>query len=202
MTTVSPAYEAADSGPYPFGLDVDGPQAQNRLSVFLRLIFAIPHFIALALIGIAAYVITIIAWFVILFTGKYPGGMVNFTTGALRWGIRAYGYTFLLTDKYPPFSLDDDAAYPIRVSANPQLDGRNRLTVFFRVIMIIPHAIVLGIINYVAELLGFVAWLIALFTGSVPAGLHNFLAGWLRWSTRYYAYALLLTDEYPPFSLS
>lgn len=202
MTTMTSAYEMADPGHYPFGLQVDGPQAQNRLSVLLRLIYVIPHVIVLGLLGIGVGVVTLIAWFVILFTGKYPQGMVNFAVGTLRWMARAYGYGFLLTDKYPAFSLEDDGAYPVRMSASPQIEGRNRLTVFFRVIMIIPHYIILGILNFVAEVLGFVAWLVALFTGSVPAGIHNFLAGWLRWTTRYAAYALLLTDEYPPFSLN
>ncbi len=202
MTTVSPAYEMADPGNYPFGVDVDGPQAQSRLSVLLRLIFAIPHFIAVALVGFVAYIITFIAWFIILFTGKYPEGMASLPVGMVRWVTRAYGYTYLLTDKYPPFSLDNDTSYPIRVSATPQIDGRNRLTVFFRVLMIIPHAIIIQLLTYVVGVLGFVAWLIALFTGTVPEGIHNFIAGWVRWNARYTAYAMLLTDEYPPFSLS
>lgn len=190
------------SGAYPVSLEVDPPQPQNRLSVLLRIIFAIPTLLGAMVVGIVAYVITIIAWFVVVITGKYPAGMANLPVGAVRWIARTYGYMYFLTDKYPPFSLDDDSAYPIRVNIVPQLDGRSRLTVFFRVIMIIPHAIILSILNYVAQLLAFFAWLVALFTGSVPAGIHNFIVGWLRWTTRYTAYALLLTDEYPPFSLS
>lgn len=202
MTTMTSAYEMADPGHYPFGLQVDGPQAQNRLSVLLRLIYVIPHVIVLGLLGIGVGVVTLIAWFVILFTGKYPQGMVNFAVGTLRWMTRAYGYGFLLTDKYPAFSLEDDGAYPVRVSASPQIEGRNRLTVFFRVIMIIPHYIILGVLMCVAGVLGLIGWVAALATGSVPGGLHNFIVGWLRWSVRSYAFAALLTDEYPPFSLS
>ena len=190
------------SGAYPVSLEVDEPQPQNRLSVLLRIIFAIPTLLGAMVVGIVAYIITIIAWFVVVITGKYPAGMANLPVGAVRWIARTYGYMYFLTDKYPPFSLDDDSAYPIRVNIVPQIDGRSRLTVFFRVIMIIPHAIILSILNYVAQLLAFFAWLVALFTGSVPAGIHNFIVGWLRWTTRYTAYALLLTDEYPPFSLS
>jgi hypothetical protein len=193
----------ADPGAYPFGLDVDGPQMQNRLSVLLRLIYAIPHFIAMAVLGLVAAVITLIAWFVILFTGKYPEGMANFVLGALRWGARGYGYAYLLTDKYPPFSLEADSTYPVRFLGDTvQIDGRNRLTVFFRIIMAIPHAIIVQVLTYAAAVVGLIAWVAALFTGSVPAGLHTFLTGWLRWSVRYYSYAALLTDEYPPFSLN
>ena len=91
--------------------------------------------------------------------------------------------------------------HPIRLVAEDDLQ-RNRLTVFFRVIMIIPHAIILYVLNAVANVLALVAWVAALITGTVPAGVHSFLVGWLRWSARYYAYAALLTDEYPPFSLN
>jgi hypothetical protein len=187
---------------FPFALDVDGPAPQGRLSVFLRYIFAIPQLIAVYLIGIGAQIVTLIAWFVIIFTGKYPAGMMTFATGYLRWSARAMGYIYLLTDKYPPFSLDADDAYPIRFSGEGQVDGRNRLTVFFRILMLIPHIIVLYILGAVASVVLVISWLAALFTGSVPAGMHTFLAGVLRWVVRIQAYALLLTDEYPPFALN
>lgn len=190
------------SGVFPFGLDVDGPQPQGRLSVFLRYIFAIPQLIAVYLLGIGAQIVTLVAWFAILFTGKYPAGMMNFATGYLRWSARTMGYLYLLTGTYPPFSLDADDAYPVRFSGEGQLDGRNRVTVFFRIFMLIPHIIVLYILGAVAGIVLFISWLVALFTGSVPAGMHTFLAGVLRWMVRLQAYALLLTDEYPPFSLN
>jgi hypothetical protein len=183
-------------------MSVDPPIAQNRLSVLLRIIFAIPVFIFAALVGIGLAIVTLIAWFVILFTGKYPAGMANFAAGGVRLSARMLGYLYLLTDKYPPFSLDEDSSYPIRPFASVQIEGRNRLTVFFRYIMAIPHLIILGALNYIIGLIGFIAWLIALFTGSVPAGLHGFIAGYVRWSLRSNAYIMLLTDEYPPFSLS
>ena len=68
--------------------------------------------------------------------------------------------------------------------------------------MIIPHAIILYFIQIAAQVVVFISWFIALFTGSVPPGLHTFVAGYQRWNLRYTAYALLLTDQYPPFSLS
>lgn len=201
MTAIPASIAVADGG-YPFGLEVDGPQPQNRLSVLLRIIYAIPHLIILALLGVAAEVITVIAWLVILITGKYPGGMANFVLGAMRWGARSYGYMFLLTDKYPPFSLEATADYPIRFDGTVAIDGRNRVTVFFRVLMAIPHLIILYVLTLVAEVVGFIAWIVGLFTGRVPDGLHTFLAGWLRWELRAVAYYALLTDEYPPFSMS
>jgi hypothetical protein len=187
---------------YPVGLDVDGPAAQNRLSVLLRLIFAIPHVIVLYILLLVAEIVVFISWWVILFTGKLPAGMANFVANVLQWGARVGGYYALLTDKYPPFAMGEDSSYPVRLSITPQLEGRNRLTVFFRILMVIPQAIVLYIVTLVAEILVFISWIVALFTGTVPAGMHNFIAGWLRWELRVNAYMLLLTDQYPPFSLN
>lgn len=187
---------------YPVSVEIDGPQPQNRLSVLLRLIFAIPAAIVAAVVGFVAVIVTIIAWFAILITGSYPEGMLRFAIGANRWGTRVWGYCLLLTDKYPPFSLEDDSAYPIRYQSAEEVTNRNRLTTFFRVIMIIPHYIIVSVLMYAAQIVALIGWFAALFTGSLPAGLHNFLAGFTRWNARYMAYALLQVDEYPPFSLS
>jgi hypothetical protein len=187
---------------YPVTLDIDPAAPQNRLTVLLRIFLMIPHAIILAILAIPAVIITLIAWFVILITGSYPAGMANFVANVLHWGARFSGYSSLLTDKYPPFALGADAAYPIRAGIDPQASGRNRLTVFFRVIMIIPHYVILYFLQLAAQVVVFISWFILLFTGSMPAGLHNFVTGYQRWNLRYTAYALLLTDEYPPFSLN
>lgn len=187
---------------YPVKVDIGGPQPQNRLSVLLRLIFAIPAAIVAAVIAIAAAVVTVIAWFAILITGGFPEGLLRFAIGAQRWITRVTAYTLLLTDKYPPFSLDDDTEYPVRFLSAEEISGRNRLTTLFRIIMIIPHYIIIAVLGYAAYIVAFIGWFAALFTGSLPAGLHTFLAGYVRWNARYMAYAGLLVDEYPPFSLS
>jgi hypothetical protein len=186
---------------YPFDLEVDAPQPQGRLSVFFRLIFGIPHFIVLYFLSIALSVITFIAWFAILFTGKYPAGLHRFALQVTHWSTRVSGYLYLLTDKYPPFALGDDAAYPVRLIGVGETEGRNRLTVFFRILMIIPHLIVLALLGIAAEVVLFIAWLVGWITGNVPQGLATFLAGVLRWQTRVNAYTYLLTDVYPPFSM-
>ena len=200
MTTMA----ASDSmaGAYPVNLDVDGPQPQNRVSVLLRILYAIPHLIAVMVLGIVAQVITLIAWFVIVITGKYPAGMANFIEGFSHWNARLNGYLWLLTDKYPPFAMGADDSYPVRLSLQTQLDGRNRVTVFFRIFMLIPHIIALYVVTLIGEIIAFISWIVALVTGSVPAGMHNFLVGWIRWQARVGAYATLLVDDYPPFSLN
>ena len=89
--------------------------------------------------------------------------------------------------------------HPIQVVVTDDLK-RNRLTVFFRQLLVIPHLIVLTLWSIVAEFAILIAWFAALFTGSVPAGLHNFIASWLRYATHVYAYLFMLADPYPPFS--
>jgi len=90
-------------------LDIAYPDAKNDLNRWLPLVkwlLAIPHYIVLAFLYIAAVVVVIIAWFAILFTGRYPQGMFDFVVGVLRWSLRVGAYAFLLvTDRYPPFSL-------------------------------------------------------------------------------------------------
>lgn len=188
---------------YPVVVDIDAAQPQNRWTVFFRLIMVIPHQIILYFLNIAAEVVLFIAWFAILFTGRYPAGMLNFTAGYIRWTTRVTAYAYLLTGQYPPFALGA-ADYPIRVDINGLVEGRNRLTTFWpiRFIMAIPHLIVLAVLAIVAVVLLIVAWFAALFTGSVPAGIHTFLTGFTRWQARVNAYVLLVTDQYPPFAMS
>ncbi len=88
--------------PYP-----DVPKDLNRWFPLVKWLLAIPHYIVLACLGVAAIVCIVIAWFAILFTGRYPRGLFDFVVGVSRWGIRVDAYAFLLTtDRYPPFSLD------------------------------------------------------------------------------------------------
>jgi hypothetical protein len=91
-------------------LEINYPDVKNDLNRWLPLVkwfLAIPHYIVLCFIGIAAFVCIIVAWFAILFTGKYPRGIFDFVLGLYRWGLRVTAYAFILvSDKYPPFSLD------------------------------------------------------------------------------------------------
>ena len=89
-------------------IDITYPNAQelSRGLPIVKWIMAIPHYIVLVCLGIAVWVVTIIAWFAILFTGRYPRGMFDFVVDVYRWDIRVLAYAFILvTDKYPPFSL-------------------------------------------------------------------------------------------------
>ncbi len=205
---------------YPVRLEIDPPDSQNRLTVFFRPILAIPHWIAIFILGIAAFVVWLLASFSIVIAGRYPEPLLRFSTGYARWATRVSAYggvlgsdesqTYLwvtggfLTDKYPPFTLGEAPDYPVRLFVEEQVEGRNRLTGFFpiRIIMTIPHYIVLIILGIFVTLATIVAWLGGTVLGRLPDWLHDFIAGYTRWSTRVSIYSGLLVDEYPPFSLN
>lgn len=86
-------------------VDVDDPGEMNRWLPLVKWLLAIPHYIVLWLLGIAAFVVVVIGFFAVLFTGKWPEGMRDFVVGYARWYTRVYAYILFLTDEYPPFSL-------------------------------------------------------------------------------------------------
>jgi hypothetical protein len=99
-------YPPFGTEPYPVTFDVEYPEQSNRWSVAFRLILAIPQFLVLVVVLLAWVVTVIIAWFAILFTGRYPQGLYGFGVGVQRWTLRVQAYLFLMRDEYPPFSLE------------------------------------------------------------------------------------------------
>jgi len=168
---------------------------QKRVTVFFRIILMIPHAFVLWILGIVAEVVAIIGWFGALFTARLPDFAADFLTGYVRWQTRYNAYYLLLTDEYPPFTLED-ADYPVRVLTRP---GRhNRLAVFFRLILGIPALIITSLLGFGLIFISlFVIWLIVLFTGSMPRAAHQALEAITRYFARVYGYMLLLTSEYP-----
>ena len=195
-TPPTPAAPVAEqSTPAPVLVAFAGPAPQSRLTVAFRIFLAIPQLIVLWLLGVAAGVITIIGWFGALFTGRLPVFAADFLTGYLRWLSRVYAYNYLLTDVYPPFTLDD-ADYPVRLAVTP---GRlNRLAVLFRFFLLIPCWIVQAVVSYGAlTIFMFVTWLIVLVTGQMPDAIHQGLAAVLRYQVRTLGFAMMLTSAYP-----
>jgi hypothetical protein len=197
-----------------------GPR--NRLTSAFRIILAIPHLILVGgpmaatlswssssearasagggggLLGVVAMVCAVMSWFAILFSGRHPQGLWDLEAYYLQWRVRAVAYTALLRDEYPPFG---DGVYPARLEIAPPQGPRNRLTVGFRLMLALPHMLVLWLLGLVWAVTSIIAWFAILFSGRYPVGLYGFGAGMLRWNTRVEAYLLLLTDAYPPFSL-
>jgi hypothetical protein len=202
MTAYSPYQDFADSVPVlapppPILVAVADPVPQPRLGVAFRLLLVIPQTIAVGVLGIAAAVFAFAGWWAALFTGQLPEFAVTFLSGFLRWAARVRGYTLMLTDAYPPFTLDDDPGYPVRI-AIPDAQPLNRAAVFFRYFIAIPASILLFIVTMGAcTLMAFIAWLVTLLMGRMPASLHLAYVAVLRFEIRYTGYYYMLTPAYP-----
>ena len=107
LTLLRDEYPPFGDETYPARLELPPAHAhRNRVSVAFRLILAIPHLCLVPFLGIAWGFTTLVAWFAILFTGRYPAGLYHFAVGALQWNIRVEAYVLLLHDEYPPFRLE------------------------------------------------------------------------------------------------
>jgi Domain of unknown function (DUF4389) len=184
---------------HPIRLVVTDDLQRNRLTVFFRLILAIPHLIWLTVWGIVAALAAIANWVATLVNGQSPEGLHDFLATYLRYQTHVYAYILLVADPFPGFG--GKPGYPIDIEVDaPQ--RQNRWTVAFRVILAIPAFIVSGILGYLNRALAVFSWFIALVMGSVPEGLRNFAALALRYEQQTAAYALLLTGRYPSFNVS
>ncbi|MCC6737049.1 MAG: DUF4389 domain-containing protein [Bauldia sp.] len=200
-------------------------QPLSRGLWLVKWLLAIPHFIVLAFLWTAFVLLTIVAFFAILFSGRYPRGIFDFNVGVMRWTWRVvfYATSVLATDRYPPFTLAD-ADYPARLDvAYPEQLSRGLVLVKWW-LLAIPHYLIVGLLTSglvwwttdvnggygdnvleigggVIGLLALVAGLVLLFTGRYAQGLFDLLMGLNRWVFRVMAYATLMRDEYPPFRL-
>ena len=147
--------------------------------------------------GAVAIMAAIITWFAVVFGAAVPQGLWKLIAYYMRWRVRAVAYLAMLRDEYPPFG---DGTYPVSlVLASPD-EPRDRVTIFFRVFLALPHIVILWALGVAWAITSIIAWFAILFTGNYPATLYFFAVAVLRWSTRVEAYLLLLRDEYPPFS--
>ncbi len=189
---------------YPARLDVEPLDRIGRWRPLFQWVLAIPHFIVMWALNVVAEVIGLISWFVILFTGKMPVGFANLQCMVQRYGTRVGTYASGLHDQYPPFEFitaaSDNGGYVARVEFQPELEGRNRLTVGLRFLWLIPAAIVTFLILIVAWFCWLIGAFAVLFTGSWPTGLRDWVLKGLRASLRLNAYCWLLTDKYPPMT--
>jgi uncharacterized protein DUF4389 len=219
-----PVPEAASAQPtvYPVGVAGELDPGLSRWLWLVKWLLALPHYIVLVLLWIAFSVLTIVAFFAILFTRRYPRGIFNFNVGVLRWSWRVWFYSYWAngTDRYPPFSLGEEPDYPARLEvAYPE--QLNRWLPLVKWLLAIPHLILVAIFvggwgwgwgddwggwgtAGVAGLVGLlvvIACVVLLFTGRYPPALFDFAVGLDRWALRVGAYVGLMRDEYPPFRL-
>jgi hypothetical protein len=182
---------------HPIRLDVEDDLRRSRLTVFFRLILAIPHLIVVTVWGIVSWLIAIVAWFATLFAGRTPDGLHNAQASFVRYHTRVNAYIYLLADPFPPFGAG--GGYPVDLEIAPP-ETQNRLTVFFRVILAIPALILASILQQLLGVLAFIGWFVALFTGKMPQGMEDLGAFCLRYYEQTTAYVLLLTGRYPSLS--
>jgi hypothetical protein len=184
---------------HPIRVIVNDDLQRNRLTVFFRLILAIPLFLWLTLWGVIALLAAIVNWFATLFAGRSPEGLHGFLATFLRFTTHVRAYVLLIADPYPGFT-GREGSYPIDLEVAPP-EEQSRLTVFFRLILAIPALLLTNILSNLSQLLAVFSWFIALVMGRVPEGLRNFAALALRFETQTYAYVLLLTQKYPSLNV-
>jgi len=187
---------SAPDSPSPLLLASSQPTERNRLTAALRAIWVIPQAFVLLFVFIAAFFVLVFGWFGTLFTGRLPAFASDFLAGAVRWGTRVSGYAFFLTDEYPPFSLDEDPVYPIKIAIPPGGD-LNRVAVLFRLVLVIPASIVSTVVGSGVFLIAVASWVMITFTGKQPIPLYEAIRVVTRYHMRVSGYFSMLTAEYP-----
>ncbi|HEX3608088.1 MAG TPA: DUF4389 domain-containing protein [Solirubrobacterales bacterium] len=208
---------------YPIDVEIDPPVRQNRWKVGFRLVLVVPSLFLLAAFfgssggfnansgggeinGIGLLVAAaFLGWFFALARGRIPRGMRDLIAYGLSYAAQAWAYMTLLTDRYPssdpltaigPLPVRED---PVRLESSNDL-RRSRLTVFFRLLLAIPHLIWLTLWGIVALLAAIGNWFATLSTGTSPAGLHRFLAAYMRYQLHVFSYLYLVGNPFPGFT--
>ena len=208
---------AAAARPHPGGpsdgattFAVDYPEQSSRLWAALFLLFGIKflvlivHAVILAVLQVGAFFVFVVAQPWILITGRMPEGMHRYQTAVIAQGNKMNAWLYGLTDALPPFFLSDDP-YPVGTTIGHPAES-SRLwallnIVWLKPLALLPHLIILYVLQIVLMVVVFVAQIVIVVTGSVPRGMFDFVVGVMRWQTRVNAFLYGLRDEYPAFSL-
>jgi hypothetical protein len=190
------------SSSYPLNGEVICAERVARWRPLLNWALVIPLYLWLMVLGFGAGVVSLAGWFAILFTGRLPESFGDYLVAVLRYQWRVEAFLFGLTTGYPGFRVVagyvDPGDYPaVLYSARPAL--RRRVTVAFRVVLVIPQLVVLYFVNLAAFAVLIIGWFAVLFAGRWPLGLQSFVTSWMRWTFRVNGYWSLIVDEYPPF---
>jgi Domain of unknown function (DUF4389) len=222
-----PAFTGAPG--YPIDVEIDEPARQNRWKAAFRLLLALPACFLAAALGNglgggggatqsdggedsfafasgAGVLLTVafLAWFACLVRGRMPRGFRDLGAYVLRYGAQALGYVLLLTDRYPDAGPADPPPQPVpshAVRVAVADDGRrSRLTVFFRLLLALPHFVWLALWALLAVLLVVPAWLVALVLGRLPEPLHRFYSALVRYGAHVGAFFYIVANPFPGFT--
>jgi Domain of unknown function (DUF4389) len=185
----------AELPPHPVRIQVTDELERSRLTVFFRLLLAIPHLLWLALWTVAVFFAAIVAWFAALATGRVPEALRRFLTAYVRYDLHVNAFLYLVGRRFPGFT-GRPGSYGIDGEIEPA-ERQSRWTVLFRLFLAIPALLLAGALFGVTIVLAVLSWWYALVTGRMPEGLRNLGASCLRYAMQTYAYLLLVTDRYP-----
>jgi Domain of unknown function (DUF4389) len=185
---------AAPAVPGQLVLTVDQDPRRSRLATLLRWILVIPHLVVLLVWSVAATLASVVAWFAIVFTGQYPLGVWEITTGFVGYSARVLLFMFLAVDEFPPFSGGPDG-YPAQTEVS-HLDSYDRLKTAFRFAYIIPAYVVAAILSFVVAVVALIDWVIIVITGRQPRDAQVLLVAMIGWSIKATALAVLVTEDY------
>jgi len=179
----------------PVQLEARDELRRSRLTVFFRLLLAIPHLVWLTLWGIAALFAAIANWVATLFAGVSPEPLHRFLAAYVRYQLHVGAYVYLIGNPFPGFT-GDERSYPIELRVAGR-ERQNRWTVLFRPVLALPALLIVGAYGSLLLVVALLGWFAGLFTGRMPLGLRNAGALALRYSAQTYGYLLLVTGNYP-----
>jgi Domain of unknown function (DUF4389) len=185
----------APGADHPVQLIVNDDLKRSRLTVFFRLLLAIPHFLWITIWGIAVFVVAIVGWFAALIKGRLPDRMHRFQARYQVYTTRYYAYLYLLANPYPPFH-GGPADYPVDLQV-PAAERQSRWKILFRIILGIPALILSWVFGQVLSIVAFLAWFVCVVMGRMPKGMRDLGAYCLRYQEQTNCYLLLLTQRYP-----
>jgi Domain of unknown function (DUF4389) len=216
------------AGNFPVDLEIDDPVRQNRWKTLFRLVLAWPAQLLAAwllvvpmfgtvydettgqtggyfyLTGVG-FVVAVLAWFACMVRGRMPTGFRDLLAYSLRYNAQTWGYLLLVTDRYPHADPNEPAPEPppyrpVAVMLGDDDLRRSRLTVFFRLLLALPHLVWLVLWSVAALVVILVGWFAALAVGRLPTPFHRFLAAWLRYQVHVYAFLTLVANPFPGFA--